>query len=268
MSGPLAVEATDLVLAYGPHVALAKSTFSIPQGGVTAIIGPNGSGKSTLLNAIAALIQPASGTLTLPDRPDRDTRVAYVLQGTKVNESLPISVLEVVMMGRYATTGLYRRISDEDRQAVDRAMERLGITDLSARHMQELSGGQRQRVFVAQGLVQDHSILLLDEPLTGIDLTTAHAIDDVIHDETHRGCSVIMTTHDLSEAQVADFVVMVSGRIVAFGTPDEVLTQENLVEGYGPSLLHVDNGGTMFLDDPAHTHLPGRHTHRERRLAE
>ena len=268
MTGPAAVEAFGVVLAYGSHVAVSDSSFSIPQGGVTAIIGPNGSGKSTLLNAIAGLIQPAAGAIVLPDRPDRETRVSYVLQGTKVNESLPISVREVVMMGRYATTGLYRWISDDDRAAVDTAMERVGITHLASRHIQELSGGQRQRVFVAQGLAQDHSILLLDEPLTGIDLPTAQSIDKVIHDETNRGCTVVLTTHDLSEAQVADHVVMVSGRVIAHGKPDDVLTQDNLVDAYGPSLLHIDEGGAMFLDDPAHTHLPGRHVHRERRLSE
>ena len=266
MTAPKSVVAENLVLAYGPNVAISDSTFSIPQGGVTAVIGPNGSGKSTLLNAIAGLMEPASGTISLPDRPDRETRVAYVLQGPKVNESLPISVREVVMMGRYASTGLFRWISDEDRTAADQAMERVGITDLGSRHINELSGGQRQRVFVAQGLAQEHSILLLDEPLTGIDLPAAQAIDKVIHDETHRGCTVIMTTHDLSEARVADHVVMVSGRVVAVGPPEEVLTQEHLVEAYGPSLLHVDEDSTLFLDDPAHTQLPGRHIHRDRRL--
>lgn len=145
-------------------------------------------------------------------------------------------------------------------------MERVGITDIATRHLDDLSGGQRQRVFVAQGLAQEHSILLLDEPLTGIDLTTAQAIDAVIHDETKRGCTVVMTTHDLSEAQFANHVLLLAGRVVASGPPEAVLTSEHLVEAYGPSLLHVDDGGTVFLDDPAHTHLPGRHAHRERTI--
>jgi manganese transport system ATP-binding protein len=144
-------------------------------------------------------------------------------------------------------------------------MERTGITHLASKHLTELSGGQRQRVFVAQGMAQDHDVLLLDEPLTGIDLTTAQAIDEAIHEEIERGCTVILTTHDLSEAQVADHVVLLSGRVVAAGRPDEVLTAEHLAEAYGPSLLHVEEG-RIFIDDAAHMPVDQRHIHRERSI--
>lgn len=263
MSDP-AVLARDVVLAYGTTVAISRSSFSIPSGRVTAVIGPNGSGKSTLLNAVAGLLEPAAGVIETPPAKGESRRIAYVLQTTKVDESLPVSVREVVTMGRYATAGAYRWLTTEDRRAVDEAMERVAITDLAAKHLHELSGGQRQRVFVAQGLAQDHDLLLLDEPLTGIDLPTAQAIDLVIHDETSRGCTVVLTTHDLSEAHVADHVLLLSGRVVAAGTPREVLTADNLIAAYGPSLLHVGEGGGLFLDDPAHTPVPGRHTHRNR----
>lgn len=260
-----AVVARDLVLAYGPDVALDRSSFSIPAGSVTAVIGPNGSGKSTLLSGIAGLLDPEAGSVDVPIvRGDR-RRIAYVLQTTKVNEALPISVREVVCMGRYAAAGAYRWLDARDRAAVDTAMERTGITDLASKHLHDLSGGQRQRVFVAQGLAQDHDLLLLDEPLTGIDLTTAQAIDEVIHDERARGCTVVMTTHDLSEAQIADYVLLLSRRVVAAGSPHEVLTAEHLVEAYGPALLHVEEG-RIFLDDPAHRPVPGRHAHRERTI--
>ncbi len=259
-----AVTAHEVVLGYGQRVALDASSFEIPQGCVAAVIGPNGSGKSTLLNAIAELIKPASGRLTV-DAARRRGRIAYVLQTTKVNEALPITVREVVSMGRYAGSGAYRLLDGEDRQAIDIAMERTGISALGGRHISELSGGQRQRVFVAQGLAQDHDLLLLDEPLTGIDLPTAQAIDDVIHDERSRGCTVVMTTHDLTEARVADYVLLLSGRVVSCGVPDDVLTAENLAAAYGPSLLHVEEG-KLFLDDPAHVPVPGRHVHRERTI--
>lgn len=144
-------------------------------------------------------------------------------------------------------------------------MTRTGIIDLSNRQLSELSGGQRQRVFVAQGMAQEHDLLLLDEPMTGIDLTTAQAIDQAIHDEIERGCTVIITTHDLSEAQVADYVVLLSGRVVAAGEPEEVLTPANLKEAYGPALLHVEEG-RMFIDDAAHIPVEGRHIHRERTI--
>jgi iron complex transport system ATP-binding protein len=253
----LAVRGMALGVRYGPVTAIAPSDFEIPSGGVTAVIGPNGSGKSTLLNAIAGLIQPYSGSIEVNAEKGR---LAYVMQATKVNDNLPVTVREVVAMGRYASLGAYGVMRSEDRGAVDSALERLGITGLSGRHLHDLSGGQRQRVFVAQGLAQDHDILLLDEPLTGIDLTTAQAIDEVIHAETIDGCAVIMTTHDLSEARTADYVLLLASRVVAWGTPGEVLTEDTLVEAYGPSLLHVEKG-RVFLDDPAHSPVAGRHSH-------
>lgn len=260
-----AVTATDIVLGYGSVVAVDRSSFTIPRGRVTAVIGPNGSGKSTVLNTIAGLDEPLSGSIDLAFGEARPPRVSYVLQSTKVNDSLPISVREVVAMGRYATVGYFQRLTDVDRKAVRIAMERTGITDLGTKHLQELSGGQRQRVFVAQGLAQQHDILMLDEPLTGLDLAAAQAIDAVIHDERSRGCTVVMTTHDLSEARVADHVLLLSGRVVASGPPEDVLTAKHLAAAYGEALLHLDEGD-IFIDDPAHIPVEGRHVHRERTI--
>ena len=245
------VTATDVVLGYGSEVVLSRSSFSIPSGTITAVIGPNGSGKSTLLNGIAGLIEPLAGELDVPARSRGLHRIAYVLQTTKVNEALPITVREIVAMGRFAGRGL-GRLGREDREAIDLAMERTGIVDIAGRHLAELSGGQRQRVFVAQGLAQDHDVLLLDEPLTGIDLTTAQAIDQVIHTERDKGHTVILTTHDLSEARVADHVLLLARRVVASGPPDRVLSDEHLLAAYGPSLLHVEPGD-VIVDDPAHS---------------
>lgn len=259
-----AVDADGLVIRYGPTVALDSSTFTIPAGSITAVIGPNGSGKSTLLSAIAGLLEPASGRIDV----GLDA-IAYVLQTTKVNEALPVTVREVVAMGRYATTGAYRWLKGQDRRAVDESIERMDLASIAGRHLHELSGGQRQRVFVAQGLAQDHDLLLLDEPLTGLDLPSARAIDDVIHDEQAHGCTVVLTTHDLAEARAADHVVLVAGRVVACGTPEEVLTAANLAEAYGPILLHVADDqiaidDPIVLEDPAHDPVAGRHLHRDR----
>lgn len=258
-----AIVANDLVLAYGSTVAIDRSSFEIPLGGLTALIGPNGSGKSTLLGAIAGLIEPVSGSIEVREVNGEKQRISFVLQTTKVNDTLPVTVQEVVAMGRYATAGAYRRLGAEDMAAVSASMERMGLTDLSSRHLSQLSGGQHQRVFVAQGLAQEHEILLLDEPLTGLDLTSAQAIDKVIHDETQTGCSIVMTTHDLAEAHVANHVLLLSGRVVASGAPEAVLTIENLSAAYGPNLLHVE-GEQLFIDDPAHRPVPGRHLHRDR----
>jgi iron complex transport system ATP-binding protein len=265
MSLRFSVTASDLVLGYEGFIAMEASSFSVPAGKITAVIGPNGSGKSTLLGAIAGLIEPLAGTLDVPARSGGSRRVSYVLQTTKVNEALPITVGEIVSMGRYSGAGWYQPLESDDRLAVTDAMTRTGVEDLARRHLDELSGGQRQRVFVAQGLAQDHDLLLLDEPLTGIDIAAARAIDKAIHDEIEQGCTVIMTTHDLSEARIADYVVLLAGRVVAAGPPEDVLTGANLGEAYGQSLLHIDQGD-VFVDDPAHTPVPGRHIHRDRSI--
>ncbi len=260
-----AIVADEIAFRYGSRMAVAPSSLAIPQASITAIIGPNGSGKSTVLNGIAGLIEPSSGSITTLPIDDRPRRVAYVLQATRVNESLPITVREVVTMGRYPSTGPYRRLAREDRAVVQQAMDRMEITRLADRHLTELSGGQRQRVFVAQGLAQDHDMLLLDEPLTGLDITSAQAIDDVIHEEQSHGCTIVLTTHDLTAAQVADYVVLMSGVVVASGPPGEVLTEEHLRTAYGPSLIHMKDA-RLFLDDPAHRHPPAPHEHQDRSI--
>jgi manganese transport system ATP-binding protein len=190
-------------------------------------------------------------------------QIAFVLQTTKVNDALPITVREVVTMGRYPSLSTFGRLKANDRAVVDAAMERMSITAVAHRHLRELSGGQRQRVFVAQGLAQDHEILLLDEPLTGLDITSAQAIDAVIHEEQSLGRTIVISTHDLAEARVSNHVVLMANRVVASGTPEEVLTTRLLKEAYGSAFLHVD-GDQVFLDDPAHNPADGRHTHLDR----
>lgn len=238
--GRVAAEAHDIVLQRGSHVAVKASSFTVPAGAITAIIGPNGSGKSTLLHALAGLLEPSSGSLSvLGAHPTtQHSRVAYVLQHTAIPPGTPLTVRETVGMGRFTGLGLMGRRRAEDRQRVQQAMELLAITDLAKRHLSELSGGQRQRVFVAQGVAQDHDLLLLDEPLTGLDLISARTIDQIIHSEPARGCSVVLTTHDLEEAEAADHVLLMSGRVVASGPPAEVLTADNLALAYGLGALH------------------------------
>ena len=259
----IAVRAEDVEFAYDGRVAIDASSFEIPAGSITAVIGPNGSGKSTLLDAIAGLIQPTKGTIEVS--PANQRQISYVLQTKKVNDDLPVTVREVVTMGRYATRGSYGWLTSSDRTTVDKSMDRMAITDLADRHLNQLSGGQRQRVFVAQGLAQDHDMLLLDEPMTGLDLPSAEAIDTVIHDENAHGCTVVMSTHDLTEAGAADHVVLLSGRVVASGAPEEVLTEVNLAEAYGGMSVHRD-GDALVIDDPAHQRADGRHVHRERTI--
>ena len=256
----------DLVLTYGQRVAVDRSSFEIPYDSITAVIGPNGSGKSTLLNALAGLLKPERGRLeVLGDTPDRARRrIAYVVQTTKVNEALPVTVREVVTMGRYTTTGAYRLLSQVDRSAVETALQRLDLAHLTRRHLRELSGGERQRVFVAQGLAQDREMLLLDEPFTALDLVSAHTIDEVLRDERAAGRSVVVTTHSLAEAQAADHVLLLSQRVVASGPPEAALTLDALRAAYGPRVTDIE--GRVFIDDAAHEPAAARHVHQERSL--
>jgi ABC-type Mn2+/Zn2+ transport system ATPase subunit len=242
---PSAVTATDVVLARGRQVALQIDSLTLPSGAVTAVVGPNGSGKSTLLHAVAGLLEPLVGELRVRGS------VAYVLQATEVNEQMPVTVGEVVTMGRYAVRGAIGRLRPEDRAAVAEAVERLELGDLLRRHLGELSGGQRQRVFVAQGLAQGADILLLDEPVTGLDLASAHRIREVVGEEKAAGRTVVVATHDLAEAATADHLVLVAGHVIAAGTPAQALTRDTLAEAYGARLLRVD-GDTLLLDEGAH----------------
>ena len=250
----------DVVVVRDGQVALASSTFTVPEAAITAVIGPNGSGKSTLLHAATGLLPLESGTLEVLGKTPVEGRsdIAYVVQQMNVNPGIPMTVREVVSMGRYPTAGLLKPLSSGDRGLVNDAMVLLRIDDLADRQVAKLSGGQRQRVFVAQALAQDHTILFMDEPLTGLDIQSAQTIDDIMHEEPARGCSVVFTTHDLEEARAADHVILVSGYVVAEGAPDDVLTSENLATAYGLGLLHPENtAGLGILDDahdPHHTH--------------
>ena len=157
-----------------------------------------------MLHAIAGLLPISNGTLSvLGSTPQlSQSQIAYVLQYTTISKGTPLTVREAVGMGRYPSLGLFSRPRSQDKRRVEQAMERLNITHLADRHLTELSGGQRQRVFVAQGITQNHSMLLLDEPLTGLDINSAKTIDSIIHEEPERGGSVVLTTHDIEEARV------------------------------------------------------------------
>ncbi len=235
-----AVVGSGVVVDYAGHRALNNATFTIPAGKITAIIGPNGSGKTTLLNAISGLNPLAGGELTvLGTSPSiAAAEISYVLQYTTIPAGTPLTVREAVGMGRYPSVGLFKRFRTTDKQRIASSMAQLDIEDLAGRHLFELSGGQKQRVYVAQGITQDHQLLLLDEPLTGLDMNSAKVIDRIIHHEPERGCTVVLTTHDLEEARAADHVLLMKGTVVASGPPETVLTAANLQYAYGLGELH------------------------------
>lgn len=247
------VRTTSMSVARGRNIVLSDVDMALPGGSVTALIGPNGSGKSTLLDALVGLVDIAEGSCeVLGEEPTRARRrVAYVLQETVLGDQLPLSVRHAVRLGRAAVRGNLGRFGPEDDRLVDEAMERLEVSDLADRQLRDLSGGQRQRVMVAQGLAQGAELLLLDEPVNGLDTASRARILEVIAQERSAGRTVVLTTHDLDDARRADHVVLLAGRVVAQGPPEEVLVPDVLRSAYGGRLLVVGDG-RIHLDDPHH----------------
>ena len=225
--------------------------------GVTALIGPNGSGKSTLLHVLSGVLKPVAGTIEVLGRSPAHARgdVAYVLQSQPQTATRPVTAAEVVALGLAFERRPLRPLTAEQRQRIDEVMARMEITKLANRFLSDLSGGQRQRVLIAQGLVQDAPVLLLDEPLTGLDLPSTNAIRREVAAERARRRTVIIATHDLAEAAAFDAAVLVSGsgRVIAAGAPAEVLTAEHLERAYAGRILDI-NGTRFALDDGAHHH--------------
>ncbi len=236
-----------LEVRFGDTVALAGLDLEVQAGSSLAVIGPNGSGKSTLLGALAGTL-PAS----LGEAHVTGAGPALVLQSTDVDRSLPITVRDTVSLARYPKVGLFKRFGPNDRRAVEEALERLAVADLAGRQFHELSGGQRQRVLVAQGLAQDTDVLLLDEPVNGLDVVSRAVILDVVDAEIAAGRTVVITTHNLDDARRCDQVLLLDTAPIAVGPPDEVLTEHHLRQAFGGHFIRI--GDELILDDPHHSH--------------
>ena len=233
ISGGPSLRAEGVSFSYGDRPALSDITIRLPAGSTTALIGPNGSGKTTLLHLLARLIVPASGIVEGPDR------VAYMPHQHGIGVWMPLTVREVIGMGRYRRRGLIGRLTAADRARVREAAELLEVSDLLRRQFGELSAGQRQRVLMAQTIVQEGDLLLLDEPITGLDLASQGRILQVINAERAKGAIVVLATHHLDEARRCDHVVLLANRLVAQGPPAEVLTAEVLQASYQGRILET-----------------------------
>ncbi len=256
-AGGQAVIISGVTAGYGDRGAISNVNLTLQTGSLTAIFGPNGGGKSTLIKCMAGLMQPWSGSINVFGAPvgEYAKRVAYVPQAEQVDWSFPISVDEVVMMGRTPSLGPLRRPSSVDRDAVADALQRVDMLDLARRQIGELSGGQRRRVFLARALAADPLLYLLDEPVTGVDPTTQEKIMNLLEGEAARGRTVVATTHDLAcAAQRFHDVVALAGRVVVHGKADLVLDRAVLEETYGGHLVPLPGGGVVLLDDPHHAH--------------
>ena len=247
-----AVEVRDLSAGYDGHTALDDVTFTVEQGCLAGLVGPNGSGKSTLLRVILGLHKPWRGEVRIVGREGSGARgrIGYMPQSELVDWSFPVTALDVVLMGRYGRLGLVRRPGARDRQEAMAALERVRLADLSQRLIGELSGGEQRRMLIARALAQDADLILLDEPLAGLDATAQHDLLALLDDLRREDKTLFVATHDLScVAANFDHAVLLNRRVVAFGRPAEVFTEELLSAAFQRHLL-VLPGGERTLVGP------------------
>jgi ABC-type Mn2+/Zn2+ transport system ATPase subunit len=256
---------SDVTAGYDDRVALEHVDLAVEAGSLLAVVGPNGAGKSTLLKVMAGLLRPFSGRVQVLGAPaGREAhRIAYVPQAETVDWAFPVTVQDVVMMGRYPALGPLRRPGPADRRAVRQALEQVGMSTEVGRQIGALSGGQRRRVFLARALAAAPDLFLLDEPVTGIDATTQEELMDILEEQARSGKTVVATTHDLAcAAQRFQRVAAINRTVIAHGPSSLILDPEVLAKTYGGHLLML-GGQTILLDD-AHHHDGGdgeRHFH-------
>ena len=236
------------------QTALRDATFAIPRGTITALVGVNGSGKSTLFKAIMGFVPSGSGSVTIMGEPAgralKRNIVAYVPQAEEVDWNFPVLVEDVVMMGRYGHMGFLRIASAGDRRMVDAALARVGMSSYRKRQIGELSGGQKKRVFLARALAQEGQVILLDEPFTGVDVTTEEAIIKLLQELRAEGRIMLVSTHNLgSVPEFCDRAVLLNKTVLAAGPTEEVFTHENLQKAFGGVLRHFTLGGSDLHDD-------------------
>jgi anchored repeat-type ABC transporter ATP-binding subunit len=241
---PARLDIDCVSVRYGGDAVLQEVSLRVAHGAQVAVVGPNGAGKSTLFKALVGLLPLRSGRILVHGRPAgvRTDPVAYVPQREEVDWHFPVTVADVVMMGRYGRIGWLRRPGPADRQAVAAALDLMDLTDLARRPIGDLSGGQQQRVFLARALAQEPHVLLLDEPFTGVDVAGRQKTLDVLTALRDRDVTVLVSTHDLELAATRfEHVVLLNRRVIAQGPPAQVLTAEHISEAFG-GRAHVFQG--------------------------
>lgn len=238
------INITHLTVAYDGKLALQDANLMIPTGAISGLIGMNGSGKSTLFKSIMGFVKPLTGQVLINQAPIRQAQkqglVAYVPQSEDVDWNFPVSVWDVVMMGRYGYMNFLRMPSARDRQMVRDSLERVQLWDLRDRQIGELSGGQKKRAFLARALAQEALILLLDEPFTGVDFKTEKAIIDLLLELRQQGRTILISSHDLASITTfADQLVFVNKTVLAYGATSEVFTEANLARTFGGTAIDL-----------------------------
>ena len=241
---PIAISLKDVTVNYGKKAALVDASIDIPYHSFTGVIGMNGAGKSTMFKVIMGLATPQSGTVTICDDPvsiaQKHGHVAYVPQSEDVDWHFPISVYEVVMMGRFGKQNAFKTPSGEDHEHVVNALEQVRMLDHKDHQIGELSGGQKKRVFVARALAQGADILLLDEPFAGLDATSERSLIALFIRLKEQGKTVILATHDLlSLPDTCDRVALVKHTVIANGPTKEVFTKDLVSQTFDGLLHHI-----------------------------
>ena len=241
------LDVSHLSAGYNDRLALEDVTFHLHAGERVAVVGPNGAGKSTLFKVVAGVLPPASGRVTVyGSQPVGHVCIGYVPQRSQVDWGFPVSVADVVMMGRVARLGWFRWPTKRDWGLVDSALETVGLHDLRSRQIEQLSGGQQQRMFIARALAQEAELMLMDEPFAGLDAPSREGILALLDSLRLHNVTVMVATHDLDEAaRYFDRVMLVNHRLLGFGSAEQVLQIDNLLRAYEGRLRRL--GGDQLV---------------------
>jgi ABC-type Mn2+/Zn2+ transport system ATPase subunit len=246
---PARLELKNVSVGYHGQPVLNDLSFIVPHGGQIAIVGPNGAGKSTLFKALVGLLPVLSGEILIHGLPlgGHKDCVAYIPQKEVIDWRFPVTVSDVVMMGRFGKQRWFKQSSPQDRAIVKTCLEQMGIADLAKYSIGDLSGGQQQRVFLARALAQEPHILLMDEPFSGIDAPTQEATLALLGQLKQKQVTVIISTHDLNmAAKQFELVLLLNHRIIAYGTPETVFKPELISTLFSGQVLYI--GGNAVVD--------------------
>ena len=251
------IEADQVCVDYNGTVALYDASLNLKAGSICGLVGMNGAGKSTFFKALMGFVRPSRGKIRLNglrvSQAQKDQTVAYVPQNESIDYDFPISVWEVVMMGMYGSMNIFRIPRESDRRAVFHALERVDLLDLKDRPIGALSGGQRKRAFLARAIAQRASVLLLDEPFSGVDVPTEKLMSDLFLQFRQEGHTILISTHDLNHVRdFCDVVVLINKTVLAYGDTSEVFTSENLKKTFGgmpPNPLSGPQSSKDFLNE-------------------
>jgi ABC-type Mn2+/Zn2+ transport system ATPase subunit len=239
-------EARGLAAGYGGRPAIEGLDFAVPRGARVGVLGPNGGGKTTLFRALVGELRPLSGALSVPER------CGVVPQTERSRLDYPVSALDVALMGTIGRLPWWRRPGREERRRALDALDEVGLREFAGESFGALSGGQRQRVLVARALMKDAPLVLLDEPLTGVDERSARRLNDLIGALASDGRAVMIATHDAEQVRDWELVLCLNRRQIAFGPPAETLTRETLEATYGGALMMLPGEGGAAIAPPHH----------------